>query len=151
LELRYATQEASSELIYATTLANKYNWQAFGAQDGVPGGVTQANCASWMRARCTPGFQGGTLIMQMDNAPSNAQQTVAGFLIVRPPYAYLGWGWESDDKNWNDIFYLQVGEPTGLCNETSPGVFSRPWSRGTPTLDCNNWSSSLPFSEVLSH
>lgn len=153
-DLRYATQEASMELISATTLASKYNWQAFGAGDGVPGGVSKGNCATWVRARCTAAFQGSSLIMGMDNSPANANQTVAGFLVVRPAYAYLGWGWESDDGMWNDLFYLQAGEPMagppGLCTETSPGVFSRQWTQGVVTLDCNAWAASLPFS-MLAH
>jgi hypothetical protein len=153
-DLRYATQEASMELIQATTLATKYNWQAFGAGDGIPSGVSKGNCATWMRARCTAAYQGSSLIMGMDNSPANANQSVAGFLVVRPAYAYLGWGWESDDRMWNDLFYLEAGEPMagpgGLCTETSTGVFSRQWTQGTVTLDCNSWAASLPFS-MLAH
>ena len=78
-----------------------------------------------------------------------SNQTVAAFLISRPPYAYLGWGWESDDGQWNDIFYLQVGEPlaggAGLCTEGPAGVFTRAYSAGTASLDCNAWTASLPF------
>lgn len=104
----------------------------------------------------------------------NANQSVAAFLVSRPPYAWIGFGWESDDRNWNDLFYLQVrwwrrgcegvgvglhrsshcsscsqaGEPTGLCAEGPTGVFSRPWTLGTASLDCNTWTASLPFSPL---
>jgi hypothetical protein len=43
----------------------------------------------------------------------NANQSIAAFLVSRPPYAWIGFGWESDDRNWNDLFYLQVGAQMG--------------------------------------
>ena len=58
------------------------------------------------------------------------------------------WAWESDDRDWNDIFYLQAGEPQGLCKEGPSGVFSREWSEGTAVLDCNKWTASLPFAAL---
>ena len=149
-DLRYATQEASSELIQAATLAGKYNWQAFGAQDGVNGGPSPSSCTAWMTAQCDPAMQGRPMMMAMDNDAASDRQTVAAFLIARPPHAYLGWGWESDDKDWNDLFWLQVGVPLALCNETAPGVFERQYSQGTATLDCNTWSAGLPF-QPLQH
>lgn len=128
-----------------------------------------------------PAMQGAPLTQQFDAA--NANQSIASFLIVRPPYgceyplqrhtAYcapstlpsalspmnptrspllhislpsvIGWGWESDDRQWNDIFYLQAGEPLGLCAEAPAGVFSRAWSNGVAQLDCNSWTATLPF------
>ena len=100
---------------------------------------------------CVPAMQGQPMLMQMDSSAANQNQTVAAFLISRPPYAYLGWGWESDDKQWNDIFYLQVGEPSNnaLCVESPAGVFTRAYTQGTASLDCNNWSASLPFSSLV--
>jgi hypothetical protein len=147
--LRYATQETSQSLITNTVLAGKFNWQAFGAEDGVPGGPSGKGdgCIAYMRTHCDPAYQARPMLMGMDNSPANANQTVAAFLVSRPPHAYLGWGWESDDKQWNDIFYLQVGTPLGLCSEDSqtPGVFSRVYTAGTAVLDCNQWTASLPF------
>ena len=67
------------------------------------------------------------------------------FLVTRPPIGYLGWGWESDDRKWNDVFYLQPGEPTGHCRESKPGIFTRDWSGGTAALDCNSFTATLPF------
>ena len=102
-----------------------------------------------MRTMCAPAMQGAPLMTAMDNAPDNANQTIAAFLITRPPYAYIGWGWESDDRQWNDLFYLQAGEPTGLCVESPVGVFSRPWTLGTPQLDCNAYTAELPFEALV--
>ncbi len=88
------------------------------------------------------------MLMAMDNDPTNDRQFVAAFLIARPPHAYLGWGWESDDRDWNDLFYLQVGEPLGLCAEGPSGVFSRPYTLGTAGMNCNNYTATLPFCGV---
>jgi len=148
--LQYATQQASQNLITTLTLAGKYNYQAFGAQDGVNGGPTKGTCAAWVRERCAPAYQGRPMFIGMDNAPANANQTVAAFLVTRPPHGYIGWGWESDDRQWNDIFYLQAGTPTGLCVESPAGVFSRAWMAGTAVIDCNQWTASLPF-PALAH
>jgi hypothetical protein len=48
----------------------------------------------------------------MMGAGSASNSTVAAFLVVRAPIAFIGWGWESDDKKWptSNIFNLQVGE-----------------------------------------
>ena len=79
-------------------------------------------------------------------------QTLAAFLVVRPPIAYLGWGWESDDGKWlrdtvtgYEPFFLQPGEPIGLCKTEGGGVFSRQFKNGKAALDCSDWTSSLPF------
>jgi len=148
--LQYATQQASQNLITTLTLAGKYNYQAFGAQDGVNGGPTKGTCAAWVRERCAPAYQGRPMFIGMDNAPANANQTVAAFLVTRPPHGYIGWGWESDDRQWNDIFFLQAGTPAGLCVESPAGVFSRAWTAGTAVIDCNQWTASLPF-PALAH
>jgi hypothetical protein len=125
--------------------AGKYNWQAFGAQDGVGGAPSAGNCASTMRSLCAPTWQARPYTMAMNGAPTDANQTVAAFLITRGPSWWLGWGWESDQRNWLPIFQLDAGQPTGACVEGPTGVFTRTWSRGTATLDCNKWVADLPF------
>lgn len=81
----------------------------------------------------------------MMGAGDASNQTVAAFLITRPPIGFVGWGWESDDSKWNDIFLLQPGVPAGLCYQPKPGVYARKWSAGTAVLDCNKWVANLPF------
>lgn len=58
-----------------------------------------------------------------------ARGSTRAFLVTRPPIGYLGWGWESDDRKWNDVFYLQPGEPTGHCRRA--GRANLVSSRGT--------------------
>jgi hypothetical protein len=44
---------------------------------------------------------------------------------------------------WDPIFDLDFGEPQGLCNQSAPGVFTRQWTSGPVTLDCNTWTADL--------
>ena len=87
-----------------------------------------------MRDYCAPARQARPLLLQHDAA--NANQSLAAFLVVRPPAAFLGWGWYSNDADWSELFLLQPGEPAGLCAEGPPGVFARAWSKVTVELDC---------------
>ena len=140
--LQLATTATHSKLVTALIAAGKFNWQAFGGGDGTGGGVSHSNCANFMRASCAPGKQQVPMMMAAGDA---ANQSIAAFLITRPPIGFIGWGWESDDRKWNDVFLLQPGAPEGLCRETSPGVFARQWTAGVAKLDCNSYTASLPF------
>ncbi len=143
LSLQYATQATNAALIQAAVQAGKYVWQAFGGGDGALRGPSPATCAAWMREHCLPARQAQPLLQQHDATSRN--QSIAAFLIVRPPNGLLGWGWYSSDKDWDPLFLLQPGTPQGLCTEATPGVFARAWSAGTAELDCNAWTASLPF------
>ena len=160
--LRYATQSMGAALIAALTLAGRYTWQAFGSHDtSAPApppphavargfvGITPASCAAFMRTYCAADYQARPMLMHMSVAsPAIANATVAAFLITRPPYAYLGYAYESNDANFSSLFYLSVGEPTALCAEGPAGVFARSYSLGTPRLDCNSFASELPFASL---
>ena len=141
--LRYATQAANAELITALVLAGKYVWQAFGAGDGVKPAPAAATCTAWMREHCAPAYQGYPLLMEFNVASKN--QSLAAFLVVRPPVGYIGFGWYSNDQNWDPLFLLQAGEPRGLCQEGPVNVFTRAWTMGVAALDCNNFTATLPF------
>ena len=143
-DVKYHTGLASAMLIDATVAAGKYNWQAFGAQDGVGPGISNDTCATFLKQRCTADYQRQAITMEFDKA--NPLQSVAGFLIVRGPTAYLGYGWESDQTDWQEVFLLQVGEPLGLCVSPSNGVFVREWTYGNMTLDCGKWEAVVPHS-----
>ena len=142
-ELQFATQQAGMSLIEQLVATGKYVWAAFGNQDGVEQGPSRESCVAWMRSHCEPAMQGAPMAMQFNKGEANI--SVAAFLIVRPPYGWLGGGWESDDSLWDDIFLLQVGTPLGLCEEGPPGTFSRVWSAGTAVLNCSSWNAELPF------
>ena len=142
VDVKYHTGLASAMVVDAVVAKGKYNWQAFGAQDGVGPGIDNSTCTAFLTQRCTPAFQQQAITMQFD--PSNALQSIAGFLIVRGPTAYLGFGWESDQSDWNQLFLLQVGEPKGQCVLASSGVFVREWTYGNVTLDCGKWQAVVP-------
>merc|ERR1712232_1141080 len=97
-EIQAGTQRTSQRLIDALIEAGKYNWQAFTTGDGVGEGPTRATCLAWMRNRCSDAFQTKVAAIAMTKDAADAQQTVAAFLIVRSPFSWLGWGWESDQK-----------------------------------------------------
>lgn len=141
--LQYNTQLTNARLIDQLIAAGKYNWQAFGAQDGVGAGISKSSCVNWLTQRCSYSTNPqASFTMAFD--PSNAEQSIAGFLIVRPAIAYIGFGWESDMRDWNSIFTLQVGEPQSGCYQSSAGVFTRAWTYGNVTLDCNTYTATIP-------
>jgi hypothetical protein len=64
--------------------------------------------------------------------------SIASFLVVRPAFAWLGYGAGYFSPTWNDAFLWDVGVPKGECRETdTPGVFEREWTYGTAHVDCN--------------
>ncbi len=137
--------------LFAALIANgQYAWQAFSALGGggalgkwgIGGGPNATTCSAWMRLRCTPEWQTRTVSQWCDVA--NFNQSLASFLVTRPPIGYFGFGWPSDTTNWRSEFLWQVGEPTGLCMETTPNVFTRLWTHGEVSLDCNTWQAVVP-------
>jgi len=146
VDWQYNTRLLSQTLINALAHSGKGNWQAFyGFLDWVGPSPNSTTCTAFLREFCQPSYQGRLMTMDAGKDAAEHPQIVASFLITRPPVAYLGWGWESDDSLWDDIFLLQVGEAQGLCQEETPGVFTRQYTNGKAQLDCNNWKADLPF------
>ena len=106
---------------------------------------TAQDCAPLMRQLCAPGAQGRSMFMGFSHGP-DINQTIAAFLVTRPPVALLGSRWQ--DASWSPLFDMHAGEPLGLCEEGAPGVFSRQWSMGVAELDWNTWTASLPFAPL---
>jgi hypothetical protein len=74
-------------------------------------------------------------------------QDLARFLLVRGPYAYIGWQWVGcrDSYERPPELELDFGTPIdAVCHETSSGVFERKWTSGMVRMDCNTWSATLP-------
>ena len=144
-EVRYAAQLASGRVIKALHDAGKYAYQAFynGTYDGgnVGPGPTSTTCSSFMEQYCALGER-VSFTMQLDDGALN--QTLAAFLVVRGPVAYIGYGWASGQERWRREFLWDVGEPQGSCAMTAPGVWSRPWSYGNASIDCNSWTGTVP-------
>ena len=145
-----ATSVVDEELLTALVARGQYVFQAFNAfggggalgKWGIGGGPNASTCAAWMRLRCAPDWQARTVTQWCDASSFN--QSLASFLVTRPPVAYFGFGWPSDTSDWRPEFLWQVGEPQGLCTEAAPGVFTRPWTHGVASLDCNTWEAVVP-------
>lgn len=125
----------------------RYVWQGFdgnrgGDPDEVAPAPTASNCLAYMSELCAPQWQAVPMTMQWNGR----NETLAAFLIGRGPVAYLGWGWNGGPlPRWDAAFDMQVGTPLGLCSSASAGVFTRAWSAGRATLDCNTFTATLDF------
>lgn len=156
-EHQYATSLTGAALIDAAVAAGKYVWQAFDGddkvgRDGSLPGPTPATCLAWMRARCTAAYQAHPVLQQavpngVTYTPAQMNASLASFLVTRPPAAFWGFGWDGkphDGENWLPQFLWDVGEPAGQCAEASAGVFTRAWSYGEASLDCNTFVGTVP-------
>jgi len=88
-------------------------------------------------------------------------QDLATFLLVRGPYAWLGYGWQGCTEGpthgmqsgygfWGKEMDENYGEPLeATCTETSPGsqVFERKWSLATVQLDCKAWRGKITMKD----
>lgn len=85
-------------------------------------------------------------------------QDLATFLLVRGPFAWLGYGWQgctNDDVLskygvWGPELDEDYGEPVDTrCMETAPGseIFTRKWTKATVDLDCKNWVGTIKMND----
>jgi hypothetical protein len=118
--------------------------------------VDAGNCAAVLLAGCGAGaiWQRAPLLLGLNPSGGNATapfpalaQSVAAFLLMRGPYAYMGWGqWGME---WDASVALpqqlsaDYGEPVGVCSQPSAGVFTRQWSNANVTLNCNTFTATI--------
>ena len=105
-----------------------------------------------MRGLCAPARQRRGLFMEYETGwnesatqPLYHNQTLAAFMVARPPLGFLGTSYHLDDTDWSPLFAMDAGVPHSVCTEAPAGVFSRKWSQGTAVLDCNTYTADLPF------
>ena len=157
---------ANMEMLSNRTLAaQKFSWQMLytgGDADSkgstCPGPIVEkGNCAATLRTLCTDGSPAQTRTMMYSFSPGRCggdpgnltdfDNDLAGFLLTRGNYAYLGHGWLGCSRNYEFPSALSVdyGVPTGLCAETADNseVFTRDYSKSTVTLNCTAWTSSI--------
>ena len=140
--LAFATQQGGQLLATSLAAAGKTCWDCLNGDNLGVRPVAGPTCATTMRALCDPGVQRRSMLMGFSHGP-DFNQTLAAFLVTRPPVGFVGSRWQDD--MWSPLMNLDVGEPTTLCAETAPGVFARTWTRGVAALDCNTWTAELPF------
>lgn len=140
-EINAAAGVALQAVFNATWAAGKYITEGF---YGVAA-LMPAQCNAAASSRCgahAAGWMASASVYPMN--ASFVNQSLAYFLTTRGPSSYVGWGFESDARNWLPEFLWDVGEPLGDCAIVAPGVFSRAWSFGNATLDCNAFTGVIP-------
>ena len=84
-------------------------------------------------------------------APDFLEQ-LAGFLLVRGPYAYFspaddGWVGSSYPYPPRSVYggYLDrdFGTPVGQCKSEAAGVWVREWTKATVQLNCSAWQAQI--------
>lgn len=150
----------------AIVKAGGFNWQLFKTV-GTPANST---CAAEMRTYCQPDapilgqavYFGFTDAKASSMTPEGFALDVASFLLVRGPYAWLGYGWSgctsAGNSGPNYVKYglpastqRDYGVPVGTCKEVKPGVFTREYKAESSTgvqstmvsLDCNTYTPSI--------
>lgn len=84
-----ANQRAYSKILASLRSHDGYNWQAFGAGDGVSRGVSQSSCASDMRSLCARGASQMPTLMSDGGQGKIAPQVIASFLIARGDHWWM--------------------------------------------------------------
>lgn len=117
--------------------------------------VTKESCATSLRNLCKADSPAQTRLMMYAFSPgrcggdpsnlTSPEQDIANFLLTRGPYAYLGHGWLGCSRTYQvpEQINWDYGTPTGLCTETSTGVFKREWTKATVSMDCNTWTPTI--------
>ena len=146
-EIQIATQAAWTQMLDALRAVKGYNWQAFGDQDGVAESVSQGACASVMADYCAPEQFAAPKLLDISDGSA---QVIAGFLIARGPYWYLGTGWEGCNIDYyrSPLLDMDVGIPTSNCTQIAPNVFARNFTTGYAELDCNAYTATLNFANM---
>lgn len=130
--------------------AGGWFWQMFSLQST----PSAAQCAPWIREMCTAGessaYYNATTMHSLTGNHStlpNLAQDLATFLLLRGPYAFLGFGWSGCgfELSFPDVLREDYGAPAGLCAETAVGsnIFRRDWTKATVEMDCNTYTGSI--------
>eukprot|EP00730_Choanoeca_flexa_P015068 TRINITY_DN6822_c0_g1_i1.p1 TRINITY_DN6822_c0_g1~~TRINITY_DN6822_c0_g1_i1.p1 ORF type:complete len:447 (+),score=75.41 TRINITY_DN6822_c0_g1_i1:2-1342(+) len=146
-----------------------YTWSLMhnqGNANAMPELVTPATCAVMLTEACKADsvYQTQAMLVGVTINGTNMTQLtedLAFFLLARGDYAWLGWGawgmtWPfNPEPAHGELPPLphgvarpaqldkDYGEPTGLCEETSPGVFVRAWTKADVKLDCHSFKGSI--------
>lgn len=150
--------------------AGGYNWQMFDVNGGTNAAAPfrKEDCTSYMRSTaCLPTsrLQNQSLFYGYTDYQKGGEkgvlpyfhQDLASFLLIRGPYAWLGYSWmgcfnDKGDPTCASIKYhfppelgVDYGEPLSTCSETAPGseIFTRKWSKATVTLNCKTWEGNI--------
>lgn len=151
--LQLGTQQAWNKALALMLPKKKYIYQAFKGALPVPTLTsTRADCASKMKALCSVPTNESAIFYpgpsKTDAAAANL--TIAAFLVSRGPFSYISADVGTvESRDWENpayaILQLDTGKPTGGCEESSSGVFTRSWSGGEASVDCTTHTGMLNF------
>jgi len=149
--LQLGAQQAWLKALALLTKHKKYIPQAYRSTPPFSASPA-ASCSSWMRSQCAVPANESTQVYDFaghTGAGMAAQMAVATFLVSRGPYSYLGAPPSVGAGDWNDPIFrlhrLDTGKPKGGCTEATANVFTRVWSGGKATVDCNTATATLDF------
>ena len=142
--------------VQAAVLAHGGFAWAYFDQQATPAAGNASACAAFFRGACAPNSSthASTLFLeytQPHTFPLVAfPQDLATFLLIRGPYAYLGYAWVGCDVQYDyrdTALNADYGEPVAgqQCAETAPGsgVFARAWTHADVQFDCNTWTPTI--------
>jgi|EP01044_Picomonas_judraskeda_P002067 hypothetical protein len=129
-----------------------------------PGSPNVGACTGYLRQQCSipasdpASVQGSALMYGLTGAvgcrpppqgqpPLDFEQHLAAFLLIRGPYAWLGWNWVGCGATPLRPAGMDgdYGEPVGLCKETAPQsqIFERNYTKAKVTLNCAEWEGHI--------
>ena len=159
--------QANMKVIYDEMLRRgKFTWQQmWNGQDdpSTKNGcctspiVRNETCAASLRKYCAADSPSQTRVMSYAFSPGSCdggkglvnltspKHDIVNFLLIRGPQAFLGHGWLGCSRiyTYPDELTWDYGEPLGLCEETSSGVFTREWTNAVVKMDCNTWTPTI--------
>ena len=141
--------------------AKGYTWSLIPGQanaNAMPIMVNETSCARWLSIACNdstpfisaPLLSGLTTVNSTSNPFPYLQQQLAAFLLMRGPYAWIGFGewgmkWPFELPFPDAIFNApDYGVPLDQhCQRASGSIFVRKWSKATVQLDCATFQASI--------
>ena len=127
---------------------NGFEWHLF--RIGIP--PDQSSCAKYLRGT---GMALNSSVLMFEYSGLNDTQEqfeidLAMFLLVRGPYAWLGYNWNGCHdtwvyREWDPMLDKDYGVPLGSMVEIESGVFERKWSKSTVKMDCNTYKPTITF------
>jgi len=111
-------------------------------------------CSASLRAACKAGSpqQRSAYHYNFDDMKNKTAlvQQLAGFLLMRGNYSWFGYGFQGCSQPYYRPAELDAdyGHPLGLCEESSPGVFSRTYSHAHVSIDCSSYQATIAPKEA---
>lgn len=138
-----------------------YTWSLIPGQqnaNAAPKKINQTTCVKELRKGCsaTSPYRALPLIFGIEPGTKDHRlpyfkQNLATFLLIRGPYAYLGYGvwgmsWPANELPTRPPeLELDYGEPRELCRETAKDsqIFTREWSKASVQINCKTWEAII--------